>query len=68
MAGKNFFDFMLDAQKDWNLLKRFLNARDEKSLKEALSGYDISPEDFKKLLKLKEDKWGISITETPLQY
>lgn len=68
MKGKNFFDFMLDAQKDWNLLKAFLSAKDKESLMAALRGYDVSPEDLEKLLKLKGDKWGISISETPLQY
>jgi len=68
MAGKNFFDFMLEAQKDWNLLKKFLSARDEKGISDALQGYDVSPEDKKKLLKLKEDRWGIGITEGPVQY
>jgi hypothetical protein len=68
MAGKNFFDFMLDAQKNWNLLKQFLSARDKEGLSKALQGYDVSPEDVNKILKLKEDKWGIGITEGPLQY
>ncbi len=68
MGDKNFFDFMLDAQKDWKLLKAFLSAKDKESLIVALKGYDISPQDLGKLLELKKDKWGISITETPLQY
>jgi hypothetical protein len=68
MAEKNFFDFMLDAQRDWNLLKAFLSAKDEKSLREVLKNYHISPEDLQKILKLREDKWGIGITEGPLQY
>ena len=68
MGGKNFFDFMLDAQKDWNLLKTFLSAKDVHGVSAALKGYDVSEEDIKKLVKVKEGAGGISITGGPASY
>ena len=68
MTDKNFFDFMLDAQKDWNLLKKFLGAKDRASLSAVLKDYNVSKDDIEKLVQVKEGAGGISITGGPAQY
>ena len=64
----NFFDFMLDAQADVNLLHEFLATKTESELTAFFSDnkYAVAPADVTKLLAVKAGAMGLSVTDKSL--
>lgn len=62
---KNFIDFIVDAQKDEDLLKGFIECQNEAQLEEFFSKrkYQLGNNDYKKLIKAKRE---LGLNEWPI--